>query len=162
MAEERQRGRAHWLVILGTSPCGLHLVVRGWYRCISLISSCVNSSAEEWFVYCLNNHWYLSRDRRVGEAAAPFVRWVPILGILSVFHGVCGNTRVVYGVGFGKESLSGSLSVISIVQSKGVGWRGRRAGETGESVCALCFLIRGDEGGVKCVASVVGCAGAEA
>ena len=109
------------MVALETNPCGLRLVVRGWYRCISLMSSCVNSSAEEWFVYCLNSHWYLSRDRRVGEAAAPVVRWVPILGTLSVFHGVCGKTRVVYGDWFGKESLSGSLSLISIVQSKGVG-----------------------------------------
>ena len=113
-------------------------------------------------MYCLNSHWYLSRDRRVGEAAAPVVRWVPILGTFSVFHGVCGKTRVAYGVGFGKESLSGSLSVISIVQSRGVGWRGRRAGETGGGVCALCFLLRGDEGGVKCVVSGVVCAQAEA
>ena len=72
---------------------------------------------------------YLSREMRVGEAAAPDGRWIPIPWVSVLFHDVFGGTNVVYAEVCGWESLSGSLSVSSMVQDKGI-WRlGRLGGE---------------------------------
>ena len=67
----------------------------------------------------------------MGEAAAPDGRWTPILGVSILFHDVLGGTSVVYAVGCGWESLSGSLSVSSMMQDEGI-WRlASRGGEAG-------------------------------
>ncbi len=58
----------------------------------------------------------------MGEAPAPGGRWIPIMWVSVLFHGVFGGTNVVYAEVCGWKSLSGSLSVSSIVQDKGI-WR---------------------------------------
>jgi len=51
----------------------------------------------------------------VGEAEAPDARWIPILWVFVLFHDMLGGTNVVYDEECGRESLSGSLSVSSMV-----------------------------------------------
>ena len=58
----------------------------------------------------------------MGEAVAPDGRWIPILWVSVLFQGVFGGTNVVYAEVCGLKSLSGSLSVSSMVQDKGI-WR---------------------------------------
>ncbi len=53
---------------------------------------------------------YLSGEMRVGEAATPDGRWIPILSVSVLFHGVCGGTIVVYA-----EALGGSLCLSCIL-----------------------------------------------
>jgi len=65
----------------------------------------------------------LSGEMRVGEAAAPDGRWIPILCVSVLFHAVFGGTIVVYAEVCGWESPSGSLSVSSMVQDEGTYWR---------------------------------------
>ena len=74
---------------------------------------------------------YLSREMRIGKAAAPDWRWIPILWVSVLFHAVFGSTNVVYVEECGWGSLSGSLSVSSMVQDTGI-WR---LGSLGGEVC---------------------------
>ncbi len=67
----------------------------------------------------------------MGEAATVDARWIPILCVSVLFHGVCGGTVVVYAEAFGWESLYGSLSVSSMVQEEGT----CRLGSLGGEVC---------------------------
>ncbi len=65
----------------------------------------------------------------MGEA--PDGRLIPILWLPVLFHEMFGGTNVVYAEVCGWESLSGSLSVISMVQDKGI----YRLGSLGGEVC---------------------------
>ena len=65
------------------------------------------------------------------EAATPDGRWIPILWMPVLFHDVFGGINVVYDEVCGWESLSGSLSVSSMVQDRGI-WR---LGSLGGEVC---------------------------
>jgi len=67
----------------------------------------------------------------VGEAIAHDGRWIPILWVSVLFHNAFGGTNVVYAKVCGCKSLSGSLSVSSMVQEKGI-WR---LGSLGWEVC---------------------------
>ena len=67
----------------------------------------------------------------MGEAAAPDGRWIHILWVSVLFHDVFGGANVVYAEVCGWESLSGLLSVSSMVQDKGI-WR---LGSLGGEVC---------------------------
>jgi len=58
----------------------------------------------------------------MGEAAALDGRWIPILWASVLFHDVLGGTNGMYAEVRGWESLSGSLSVSSMVQDRGI-WR---------------------------------------
>jgi hypothetical protein len=51
-----------------------------------------------------------------------------------------GGSNVVYAVGFGKESLFGSLSTSSMVRAEGMFCRERRGGEIGDVGSDLGFL----------------------
>lgn len=51
-----------------------------------------------------------------------------------------GGSNVVYDVGFGKESLFGSLSTSSMVRAEGMFCRERRGGEIGDVGSDLGFL----------------------
>ncbi len=69
----------------------------------------------------------------MGEAAAHDGGWIPILWVSVVFHDVLGGTNVVYAEECGWGSLSGSLSVSSMVQDRGI-WR---LGSLGGEVCLV-------------------------
>ena len=67
----------------------------------------------------------------MGEAAALDGRWIPILWVSVLFHDVLGVNNVVHAEGCEWKSLSGSLSVSSMVQDGGI-WRlGSLGGEIG-------------------------------
>jgi len=68
----------------------------------------------------------------MGEVAATDGRCTPILLVVSLFQVVFGGTCVVYEVGRGRESMSGSLSVSSMEQVVGMFCLGRRGGEMGD------------------------------
>jgi hypothetical protein len=51
-----------------------------------------------------------------------------------------GGSNVVYDVGFGKESLFGSLSTSSMVRAEGMFCRERRGGEIGDVGSDLGFF----------------------
>ena len=91
---------------------------------------------------------YLSGDSSVGEAAAPDGRCTPIILVLRLFHVVLGGTCVVYEVGRGRESLSGSLSVSFTEQVLGMFCLGRRGGEMGDGGSVLYLVLRIGEYGV--------------
>jgi hypothetical protein len=79
----------------------------------------------------------------MGEVVASDGRWIPILWVSVLFHDVLGGTNVVYAEECGWESLSGSLSVSSMVQDRGI-WR---LGNLGGEVCCCscswgCFSLR--------------------
>ena len=57
-------------------------------------------------------------EMRVGEAATPDGRWIPIMCVSVLFHDVCGVIIVVYAKVCGWKSLSRSLYVNSMVQDK--------------------------------------------
>ena len=84
---------------------------------------------------------YLVGDRSVGEAAAPDGRCSPIPLVLCLFELVRGVTNVMYTVGFGKESLTGSLSTSSMVHVEGMICLGRRGGEIGDGAADRGFLL---------------------
>ncbi len=67
----------------------------------------------------------------MGEVAAPDGSLIPILWVSVVSHDVLGGTDVVYAEECGWESLSGLLSVSSMVQDRGI-WR---LGSLGGEVC---------------------------
>ncbi len=62
----------------------------------------------------------------MGEASARDGRCTPIPLVLCLFQLVRGGTNVVYAAGFGKESLSGSLSTSSMVHVEVLFYQGRR------------------------------------
>ena len=72
---------------------------------------------------------------RLVEAVAPDGRWIPILLVSVLFHDVLGGTNMVYAEECGWGSLSGSLSVSSMVQDRGI-WRLGSHG--GEVCCCSC------------------------
>ena len=67
----------------------------------------------------------------MGEVDAPDGRWIPILWVSVLFHDMFGCTNVAYAEVCGWESLSGSLSVSSMVEDRGI-WR---LGSLGGEVC---------------------------
>ena len=77
----------------------------------------------------------------MGEAAAPD----GISLVLCLFHLVCvcgwGGTNVVHAVGFGKESLFGSLLMSSMAHVEGILCMGRRGGEIGDVGSNLGFFL---------------------
>ena len=52
-----------------------------------------------------------------------------------------GGTNVVYAIEFGKHSLSGSLSMSSMVHVEGMFCLGRRGGEVGDDGSDMGFLL---------------------
>ena len=126
-----QRGSGHWLVILEILPCGLRLLVRGWYLCMSVVRYGVKMVDRLW-AWCWRwSHSYLSEEMRVGEAVVFDGRCIPILYVSVLFHDVWGGTIVVWADVVGWESLSGSLFVSSILHNAGI-WRlGSLGGEAG-------------------------------
>jgi len=131
-ADVRQSGSAHWLVVLKmVVPCGLRLLVRGWYRCTSLVMSSVRliRGFRAWCWWCSQS--YRSREMRVGKATNPYGRGIPILWVSVLFHDVLGGTNVVYAEVCGWKSLFGSFSVSNMVQDRD-NWR---LGSLGGEVC---------------------------
>ena len=77
----------------------------------------------------------------MGEADAPDGRCTPIPLVLCLFQMVRGGTNVMYAIGFGKETLFGSLSMSSMVHEEGMFCLGRQSGEIGDGRSDLCFLL---------------------
>ncbi len=69
--------------------------------------------------------------------------------VFSLFLGVFGGTRDVYGASRMMESLSGSLSMSSMRHVLGIGLLGSFGGDMGEWGRSLSFL--GGGGGCECV-----------
>ena len=86
------------------------------------------------------SHAYLSADMRVGEIVVPVWQCTPIICVLSLFQGVFGCTRDVYGAFRWRESLSGSLSLSSMRHVLGMGLLGSFGGDRGVCGRGLCFL----------------------
>ena len=70
----------------------------------------------------------------MGVAAAPDGRWIPILWVPVLFHDEFGGTNVVYAEVCWWKSLSGSLSMSSVVQDKVFGVLGVLVGKYADIV----------------------------
>jgi hypothetical protein len=80
------------------------------------------------------SHAYLSGEIRVGDMTYPEGVCTPIMVLPMVFQGEEGGTSVAYGLGLGRESLSGSPSSKMICK---------------RSDCARLLGRGGDDGGAR-------------
>ena len=85
------------------------------------------------------NHAYLSGEMRVGDIAAHVGMCTPVMHFLMVFHGEVGGTKKAYGPCRVLDSLSGSLSSVTIWRKPLCARRGNRVGEDGGRVTPLEF-----------------------
>jgi hypothetical protein len=84
-------------------------------------------------------------DISLGRVTAPDRRCIPIPLVLCLFQVVFGNSEMVHEVSFGKESLSGSLSMSSMEHKEGMVCLGKRSGEIGGGGSDLSLFLRDGE-----------------
>ena len=83
----------------------------------------------------------------------------PIISLVVGFHGEKGGTREAYGLGLGRESLSGSPSSSTMCRSSECGRLGRRAGDVGRALVSCIASGGGDVGlGARFFVRVGACA----
>jgi len=92
----RQSVSVHWLVVFYVSPCGLRLLVRGWYLCMSFVRYSVKLSDGLWAWCWWWSQSYPFEEIGMGEAVAIEGMRIPILRVPILFHDVYGDTMAVY------------------------------------------------------------------